>query len=73
QIGEVHTFLTNEGYHSGIYSRKDNGRFGPRNVQKMIITRQAELKRFIEEIGTERSDSQERFNQFLIDKGAVGV
>ena len=74
QIGEVHTFLTNEGYHSGIYPRKDKGLlFGPRNVQKIIITRQAELKRFIEEIGTERSDSQERFNQFLIDKGAVGV
>ncbi len=74
QIGRVHTFLTNEGYHSGIYPRKDKGLlFGPRNVQKIIITRQAELKRFIEEIGTERSDSQERFNQFLIDKGAVGV
>ncbi len=71
QIERAHTFLTDEGYHSGIYPRKDNGLFGPRTVQKMIIERQAELKRFIKEIGTERSDLQERFSQFLIDKGAT--
>ena len=74
QIGRAHTFLTDEGYHSGIYPRKDKGLlFGPRNVQKMIITRQAELKRFIKEIGTERPEMQERFSQFLIDKGVAGV
>ena len=74
QIERVHTFLTNEGYHSGIYPRKDKGLlFGPRNVQKIIVERQAELKRFIEEIGTERLDLQERFNQFWIDKGVAGV
>jgi len=39
----------------------------------MIITKQAELKRFIEEVGTERPEMQERFNQFWIDKGAAGV
>ena len=69
----MHTFLTNEGYHSGIYPCKDNGRFGPRTVQKITITKQAEVKRFIKEIGTERSESRERFNQFLINKGAAGV
>ena len=69
----MHTFLTNEGYHSGIYPRKDNGRFGPRTVQKITITKQAEVERFIKEIGTERSESRERFNQFLINKGVAGV
>jgi len=74
QIGRAHTFLTDEGYHPGIYPRKDKGLlFGPRNVQGMIITRQAELKRFIEEVGTERPEIQERFSQFLIDKGVAGV
>jgi len=73
QIGEVHTFLTNEGYHSGIYPRKDNGRFGPRTVQKITITKQAEVELFLKEIGTERSESRERFNQFLINKGVAGV
>ena len=74
QIGRAHTFLTDEGYHPGIYPRKDKGLlFGPRNVLKMIITRQAELKHFIEEVGTERPEIQERFSQFLIDKGVAGV
>ncbi|GAI90172.1 unnamed protein product [marine sediment metagenome] len=74
QIGRAHTFLTDEGYHPGIYPRKDKGLlFGPRNVQKIIITRQAELKRFIKEIGTERPEMQERFSQFLIDKGVAVV
>jgi len=71
QIGKVFTFLTNESYHSGIYPRRDNGRFGPRTVQKLTITRQAEVERFIKEIGTERSESRERFNQFLINKGVA--
>ena len=73
QIGGVHTFLTDAGYHPGIYLRKDKGLFGPRTVQKITITKQAEVKRFIKEIGTERSESRERFNQFLIDKGVAGV
>ena len=74
QIGRAHIFLTDQGYHPGIYPRKDKCLlFGPRNVQKIIITRQAELKRFIKEIGTERPEMQERFSQFLIDKGVAGV
>ena len=73
QIGRAYTFLTDEGYHPGIYPRKDKGLlFGSRNVLKMIITKQAELKRFIEEVGTERPEMQERFNQFWIDKGVAG-
>ncbi|MBU1067688.1 hypothetical protein KKE60_07855 [Patescibacteria group bacterium] len=72
QIEKVHTFLTNESYHLGIYPRENNGLFGPRTVQRIIIGRQAEVKRFIKEIGTEKLKSQERFNQFLqrINKGA---
>ena len=72
QIGKVHAFLTNEGYHPGIYLRKDKGIFGPRTVQKITITRQAEVERFIKEIGTERSKSQERFNQFLVPEFSGG-
>ena len=73
QIEKVRAFLTNKGYHVGSYLRKNNGLFGLRVVQKATIEREAEVKRFIEEIGTEKSRSQERFNQFLtgrINKGA---
>ncbi|MBA7574475.1 hypothetical protein ES708_16281 [subsurface metagenome] len=68
QIGKVHTFLTNEGYHLCSYLRKNNGLFGPSTVQKVTIERQAEVERFIKEIGTEKPEMQERFNQFLTRK-----
>ena len=68
QADKVHTFLTNEGYHPRSYPRKNNGLFGPRIVQKVTIERQAEIERFIREIGTEKPKSQERFNQFLTRK-----
>ena len=68
QIEQVHAFLTNEGYHPCSYLRKNNGLFGSRTVYKITIERQAEVKRFIKEIGSEKSKSQERFNQFLHQK-----
>jgi len=65
QIEQVYAFLTNEGYHPCSYLRKNNGLFGPRTVRKTTIEREAEVERFIKEIGTEKSKWQERFNQFL--------
>jgi len=76
QIEKAHAFLTKEGYHPCSYLRKNNGFFGSRTVQKITIERQAEVKRFIEEIGSEKSKSQERFNQFLtgrINKELISV
>ena len=68
QTEKAHAFLTKEGYHPCSYLRKNNGFFGSRTVQKITIERQAEVKRFIEEIGSEKSKSKERFNQFLHQK-----
>jgi len=73
QIEKAHTFLTNEGYHPYNYLRKDKGLFGPRTVQKITILRQAEVERFIKEIGTEKSKSQERFNRFLTERMNKGA
>jgi len=65
QMEQVHAFLTNEGYHLCNYLRKNNTLFGPRTGRRITIDRLAEVERFIKEIGTERSDLRERFDQFL--------
>ena len=73
---KVYVSLTNEGYHPCSYRRKNNGFFGPRTGRRITIERLAEVERFIKEIGTEKSETQKRFNQFLtgrINKELISV
>jgi len=76
QMEKVYVSLTNKGYHPCSYRRKNNGFFGPRTGRRTTIERLAEVERFIKEIGTEKSETQKRFNQFLtgrINKELISV
>lgn len=63
QLWRVVRYLTDKGYHlsNGRYGR-DTTR-GHTTTYKAELCRQAEVKRFAEEIGTERPEWQERFNE----------
>ena len=76
QMEKVYVSLTNKGYHPCSYRRKNNGFFGPRAGRRITIERLAEVERFIKEIGTEKSETQKRFNQFStgrINKELISV
>lgn len=65
QRERVNMFLRGEGYHLTSVPHKNSSIFGASNTYHTVIGRIGDMKRFVEEIGTERPELQERFNEFL--------